>query len=135
MADNERLLTFMEHLEEFRSRLIKCIVGLVLATIIGYFVANPILSFLLFPLRQVPPTKSGDLIQIEIKKNGQLFLKEPLGENGIEKIDRHRIEFFDEENNNWVDLNKDRLLRSRILPEPLELNLYIEQIPVEIPES
>lgn len=47
----------------------------------------------------------------------------------------YRFMKFDEENNDWIALNKDKLLRSRVLPEPLELNLYIEQTPVDIPES
>ncbi len=47
----------------------------------------------------------------------------------------YRFMRFDEENDNWANLNKDKLLRSRTLPEPLELNLYIEQTPVEILQS
>ncbi|RDH82422.1 MAG: type II secretion system protein GspH [endosymbiont of Galathealinum brachiosum] len=47
----------------------------------------------------------------------------------------YRFMRFNEENDNWIDINKDRLLRSRMLPEPLELDLYIEQIPVDILES
>jgi len=47
----------------------------------------------------------------------------------------YRFMLYDEETDNWLDINKDKLLRSRTLPEPLELDLYIEQIPVEILES
>jgi len=44
----------------------------------------------------------------------------------------YRFLRFDEASDSWVDVNKDKLLRSRTLPEPLELDLYIEQVPVEI---
>ena len=44
----------------------------------------------------------------------------------------YRFLRFDEQSDSWVDVNKDRLLRGRTLPEPLELDLYIEQVPVEI---
>jgi len=44
----------------------------------------------------------------------------------------YRFLRFDEQSDSWVAVNKDRLLRGRTLPEPLELDLYIEQVPVEI---
>ena len=47
----------------------------------------------------------------------------------------YRFMRYDEETDNWIDLSKDKLLRSRNLPQPLELDLYIEQVPVEIFES
>lgn len=47
----------------------------------------------------------------------------------------YRFMRYDEETDSWLDINKDKLLRSRKLPRPLELELYIEQIPVEILES
>jgi len=47
----------------------------------------------------------------------------------------YRFMRFNEETDDWVDLDNDKLLRSRVLPEPLELDLYIEQTPVEILES
>ena len=47
----------------------------------------------------------------------------------------YRFMRYDEETDSWLDINKDKLLRSRTLPEPLELDLYIEQVPVEIFES
>ena len=47
----------------------------------------------------------------------------------------YRFMRYDEETDSWVDLSKDKLLRSRNLPQPLELDLYIEQVPVEILES
>ncbi|MCW8934859.1 MAG: type II secretion system minor pseudopilin GspH [Gammaproteobacteria bacterium] len=47
----------------------------------------------------------------------------------------YRFMLYDEETDNWLDINKDKLLRSRTLPQPLELDLYIEQVPVEILES
>jgi type II secretion system protein H len=47
----------------------------------------------------------------------------------------YRFLWFDEVNNLWTDITKDKLLRSRTLPEQFELNLYIEQTPVDILES
>jgi len=47
----------------------------------------------------------------------------------------YRFMKYDELNKQWVDIPNDRLLRHRLLAEPLELDLYIEQLSVEIPES
>jgi len=47
----------------------------------------------------------------------------------------YRFMKYDELNKQWVDIPNDRLLRHRLLAEPLELYLYIEQLSVEIPES
>lgn len=47
----------------------------------------------------------------------------------------YRFMKYDEQSKLWADIPNDRLLRSRIIPEPLELDLYIEQLSVDIPES
>ena len=47
----------------------------------------------------------------------------------------YRFMKYDEENQQWSDIQRDRLLRSRNLAEPLELNLYIDQLSVDIPDS
>jgi len=47
----------------------------------------------------------------------------------------YRFMLYDELNDSWVDVAKDKLLRSRMLPEQIELDLYIEQSPVTLPES
>jgi len=47
----------------------------------------------------------------------------------------YRFMLYDELNDSWVDVAKDKLLRSRRLPEQVELDLYIEQSPVTLLES
>ena len=44
----------------------------------------------------------------------------------------YRFMIFDETTSRWVYLKRDRLLRGRTLPEPIELDLYIEQTPVDL---
>ncbi|VAW61404.1 hypothetical protein MNBD_GAMMA08-1724 [hydrothermal vent metagenome] len=44
----------------------------------------------------------------------------------------YRFMIFDEPTSRWVYLKRDRLLRGRTLPEPIELDLYIEQTPVDL---
>jgi len=47
----------------------------------------------------------------------------------------YRFMIYDELNDSWVDVAKDKLLRSRMLPEQIELDLYIEQNSVILLES
>ncbi len=47
----------------------------------------------------------------------------------------YRFMQYDELNDSWFDIANDRLFKVRTLPEPFELDLYIDQLPVEIPGS
>jgi len=47
----------------------------------------------------------------------------------------YRFMIYDEQNKLWVDLNTDRLLRARSFPEPLELDLYVDQLSVDLLDS
>ncbi len=47
----------------------------------------------------------------------------------------YRFMVYDESNKLWVDLNTDKLLRARSFPEPLELDLYIDQLSVDLLDS
>ncbi|VAW69475.1 hypothetical protein MNBD_GAMMA10-1790 [hydrothermal vent metagenome] len=47
----------------------------------------------------------------------------------------YRFMFYDESSKLWVDLNTDKLLRPRSFPEPLELDLYINQLSVDLLDS
>jgi len=47
----------------------------------------------------------------------------------------YRFMKYDEQSKQWADIANDRLLRSRIIAEPLEIDLYIEQLSVDIPQS
>lgn len=47
----------------------------------------------------------------------------------------YRFMKYDEQSKLWADITNDRLLRNRILAEPLEIDLYIEELSVDIPQS
>ncbi len=47
----------------------------------------------------------------------------------------YRFMVFDELNETWIDVEKDKLLRSRTLPEQVDLDLYIDQTPINLLES
>jgi sec-independent protein translocase protein TatC len=44
-------MTFLGHLEELRSRVIRCVIAVVVATIVCYSFSGPMLSFFLAPIR------------------------------------------------------------------------------------
>lgn len=50
--DDERNLPFLEHLEELRWRLIKCVLAYLLGVCLASFLANPVLDFLVRPIQE-----------------------------------------------------------------------------------
>ncbi len=47
-------MTIIEHLDELRSRIIKMLLAFCAAAVVAWFLYNPILSFLILPLRHLP---------------------------------------------------------------------------------
>jgi len=47
-------MTIIEHLDELRSRIIKMLLAFCAAAVVAWFFYNPILSFLILPLRHLP---------------------------------------------------------------------------------
>ena len=72
MAKDERVLTFFQHLEELRLRLIISIVSLVIGTIVGYILSSHVLNFLTLPLKNVPDKYEKEPFRL-ILKNGQFL--------------------------------------------------------------
>lgn len=52
--DNGRM-TIWEHIDELRSRLIRCIAGIVVGMAVGFIAYRPILDFLIAPYRKINP--------------------------------------------------------------------------------
>ncbi len=48
--DSDSIMSFMEHLEELRRRLIRCVIAIVLGSVVAFFFREQILRFLLLPL-------------------------------------------------------------------------------------
>jgi sec-independent protein translocase protein TatC len=97
-GNNSRSLTFTEHLEELRARLIICAIALVVGSIVGLFVARPVLGVLIAPLRQSIVGTPEKLLRITIDSAGNLRLAEPLREKDLEHLSRFRIEFEFQDN-------------------------------------
>jgi general secretion pathway protein H len=47
----------------------------------------------------------------------------------------YRFLRFDQDNEDWIEPHSDKILKRYLLPEPLEVELYIEQVKTSIPES
>ena len=47
-------MTIIEHLEELRTRIIRMLIAFCVAAVVAWFLYNPILSFLIMPLRHLP---------------------------------------------------------------------------------
>lgn len=66
----QRRMTLIEHLEELRTRLFKMVLAFIAGAVLAWFFYNPILSFLVRPLEQLPEAS-------QIIKNGELIVTSP----------------------------------------------------------
>ncbi|MCB2154333.1 twin-arginine translocase subunit TatC [bacterium] len=74
----EKNLSFLEHLEELRARLLRSVVAIVIGCIVGYFLAPVGIDLLLDPIRQSGLLPKQDLtVQFEIQDDGQMKLLNP----------------------------------------------------------
>ncbi len=96
---HERELTFIDHLEELRRRIIYSVAAIVLCTLIGFAFANPMLEFLTRPFKKnITPERYTD-VRILVEKDGSLRLAEQPGEKkgtpntALRKASRLILEF------------------------------------------
>src|SRR5207244_6252447 len=64
-------MTIIEHLEELRTRIIRMLIAFCVAAVVAWFLYNPILGFLILPLRHLPQAAR------VIKGNGALIVTSP----------------------------------------------------------
>ena len=62
MTGDEATMSLLEHLEELRSRIIVVVIAVVLAGIVGFFLADPIIALLRAPLAR----RATELIQTRV---------------------------------------------------------------------
>ena len=80
MADTTASMSFLEHLEELRRRLITCAAAVLILSIIGYFFSGPMVDFITKPAGQVyfmSPTE-GFSVRIKISLFGGLIAAVPV---------------------------------------------------------
>src|SRR5437588_7072610 len=64
-------MPIIEHLEELRTRIIRMLIAFCVAAVVAWFLYNPILSFLIMPLRHLPQAAK------VIKGSGALIVTSP----------------------------------------------------------
>src|ERR687897_298443 len=74
LEDDGSRMSFLEHLDELRKRLIRCVVGLVVGVAIVFFFINRIFEFVLRPLHERLP-EGGTFITTEGPEFFMLYLK------------------------------------------------------------
>lgn len=70
----KRVLSFTEHLEELRVRLIICITFFVVVFFAGFFVANHVIGFLIRPLASIAETPGVAMLTLQLSPDGTLRL-------------------------------------------------------------
>lgn len=96
-------MTLLEHLEEFRQRLIRCLIALFIGTLVGYFIADRANELMVQPFeeaglnlqREAPPEES---IRLSLGADGTLRIADPAAlrmANGEPARELKRIEIVD----------------------------------------
>jgi len=93
MAASSSDLTFWEHFEELRYRLIRCVVYILAGSLIGLFVSNRVLYFLTRPLtKMILPVRAKPL-KIRVGRDGRLSLPDEVKAEDRKKLSPFQIEF------------------------------------------
>jgi sec-independent protein translocase protein TatC len=74
LEDDGSRMSFLEHLDELRKRLIRCVIGMVVGVAIAFIFINRILEFVLVPLQERLPN-DGTFITTEAPEYFILYLK------------------------------------------------------------
>jgi sec-independent protein translocase protein TatC len=72
--DGEAKMSFLEHLDELRTRLIHSVIAIGVGCVISFIFLNQIFAFITLPMRQMLPA-GGSLIQTEPSEIFMLYLK------------------------------------------------------------
>ena len=67
-------MSFLEHLEELRKRLIVCVIAIAAAFLLCYYFSGPILDFLLRPLKE-NIFQGGDIVYINLTEPFLIYMK------------------------------------------------------------
>ncbi len=90
----------------------------------------------------IPIRNDGDTLNEEAERLQQLLRF--AHEQAVIRSEEYGVRFYktgyrfmqyDSQQEQWIDIASSRLLRSRQLDEQYQLDLYIDQLPVEIPDS
>ncbi|MBX3730669.1 MAG: twin-arginine translocase subunit TatC [Candidatus Sumerlaeia bacterium] len=94
---DERHMTVLEHLEELRARLLRCLLALVVGVVIGYFVAPPVIDLLLKPIRDsglVRPEQSPTRVEVTEDGTFRFTAMPAVNSDPTDPLRLGRLEFF-----------------------------------------
>lgn len=65
-------MSFLEHLDELRSRLVKCAIAVAIVFVLGFYFSDHIFNFLSVPVREaLLRAKQAQLVQVQVEANKQ----------------------------------------------------------------
>ena len=75
MPDHARKMSFGDHLQELRTRIIRALLGVIVAAIVCLFFGKEILGIVLAPIHEVVSRHGGDLAWIRVQEGFLTFIK------------------------------------------------------------
>lgn len=97
MSDGEREISFLEHLEELRYRLIISVSAIILTTLLSFFIAKPVLEILISPIKNTGfflKDKSNSVLKINIDKDGIIKTDKAIVDDLIKSKNISDIEIY-----------------------------------------
>jgi len=74
-TDSDGTMSFLEHLDELRSRLLRCIVAYVVVFAACWYWSGPLLKFLLRPMQEHLREGAGDIVFIQVAEPFFIYMK------------------------------------------------------------
>jgi len=90
----EKNMTFLEHLEELRVRLILSLIFLLLGCVVGLFSAKHVVQFLVLPFQRIDFRRQDVALKVRVTDDGSLRFAEPVGPDLFKNASSRRLEFY-----------------------------------------
>lgn len=98
MSNEEKYYSFVDHLEELRYRLIYCCISILLCVVLGFFLSERVINFLLNPFEKAQKIKEQKRLIFIAEKDGSLKLKGSISDYIKEKtLSQTQFEIIDSE--------------------------------------
>lgn len=93
MSEATSGLTFWEHFAEFRLRILRCLIYLLIGTCLGFFLSRKALTVIVKPLARAEFHRKEIPLRIHVDSQGRMSLQDPVLLKGEEDLSRFQLEF------------------------------------------
>mgnify|MGYP006278012059 CR=1 FL=1 len=107
MANHISGMTFWDHFEELRRRIIRSILYIIIGTCIGLLVSRQVLAILVEPLSKAVFHKTEEPLIIQVDEEGRLYFPGEFSPGDLQKKSRFRIAFHFDKTDRTINFGPD----------------------------